>query len=178
MPTIQDQLSITRQTLMWVQPDNAAMFQEQEFPCWFVVDKDAPGAYYGFPIVDGVDARNPIGFKLAYHYPGSQTDPDQVDRTILPSDSAPLLDFLDKYIPKAKGQVLDIKTCLYCNSKDEHFVIDNLNGAEESVCYARGFSGHGFKFVSVIGEIMADLAIKGFTTLPIEFLSANRFLRS
>jgi sarcosine oxidase len=178
MPTIQDQLSITRQTLMWVQPGNAAMFQEQEFPCWFVVDKDAPGAYYGFPIVHGVDTRNPIGLKLAYHYPGSQTDPDQVDRTILPSDSTPLLDFLDKYIPKAKGQVLDIRTCLYSNSKDEHFVIDNLNGAEESVCFARGFSGHGFKFVSVIGEIMADLAINGFTTLPIEFLSAKRFLRS
>jgi sarcosine oxidase len=175
MPSIQDQLSITRQTLMWVQPDNAEMFQEPEFPCWLVVDKDAPGAYYGFPIVDGVDARNPIGFKFAYHYPGCQTDPDQVDRTILPSDSAPLLDFLDKYIPKVKGQVLDIKTCLYSNSRDEHFVIDNLKGAEENVCYARGFSGHGFKFVSVIGEIMADLAIKGSTSLPIEFLSAKRF---
>ena len=160
---------------MWVQPDNAEMFQEPEFPCWLVVDKDAPGAYYGFPIVHGVDTRNPIGFKLAYHYPGSQTDPDQVDRTILPSDSAPLLDFLDKYIPKVKGQVLNIKTCLYSNSRDEHFVIDNLKGAEESVCYARGFSGHGFKFVSVIGEIMADLATKGSTSLPIEFLSAKRF---
>lgn len=175
MPSIEDHLKITRQTMMWVQPKDELEFREQQFPCWLVVDEDSPGAYYGFPILDGEDSRNPIGFKLAYHYPGSDADPDQVDRTITTSDSAALLNFLDRYMPKAKGHLLDIKTCLYSNSQDEHFVIDNLKGAEENVCYARGFSGHGFKFVSVVGEIMADLATKGVTSFPIEFLSAKRF---
>jgi sarcosine oxidase len=175
MPFIQDQLTITRQTMMWVQPNNEQAFQEHHFPCWFVVDEAMPGAYYGFPIMDGEDARNPIGFKLAYHYPGNHTDPDCVDINITHSDTGPLLEFIDKYIPDAKGQVLGIKTCLYSNSQDEHFVMDNLAGMEDKVCYARGFSGHGFKFVSVVGEIMADLAIKGTTSHPIAFLSAKRF---
>jgi sarcosine oxidase len=175
MPTIKDQLKITRQTLIWIEPEESALFQSSNFPCWFVVDKDKPGAYYGFPIADIADSKNPNGFKFAYHYPGEETDPDQVNRTISEQDEEPLLQFIDTYIPKAKGQVLGVKTCLYSNSVDEHFVIDCLKGTDGRVCFARGFSGHGFKFVSVVGEIMSDLALKGTTSLPIGFLRADRF---
>ena len=175
MPTINDELKITRQTLMWIQPDEANSFKTPVFPCWFVVDKEKPGAYYGFPIAEIHDTKNPVGFKFAYHYPGAETDPDDVDRSISEIDKEPLLGFIDRYIPKAKGQVLGVKTCLYSNSRDENFVIDCLKETEGRVCFARGFSGHGFKFVSVVGEIMADLALKGATTLPIGFLRADRF---
>lgn len=175
MPEIKDRLKITRQTLMWLQPEESISFQSTTFPCWFVVDRDKPGAYYGFPIANIADSKNPNGFKFAYHYPGDENDPDEVDRKITEQDREPLLRFIDTYIPKAKGQVLDVKTCLYSNSVDEHFVIDCLKGTDGRVCFARGFSGHGFKFVSVIGEIMADLALKGTTSLPIGFLRANRF---
>ncbi|MEY3436081.1 MAG: hypothetical protein RL335_537, partial [Bacteroidota bacterium] len=65
--------------------------------------------------------------------------------------------------------------CLYSNTPDEHFVIDNMPGMEEHVCFAWGFSGHGFKFVSVVGEILADLAVEGVTPQPIGFLNAQRF---
>ena len=172
---IKDQLTITRQTLMWIQPNATDSFKSPGFPCWFMVDKNQPGAYYGFPIANIEDTKNPIGFKFAYHYPGKETDPDHVDRQISEEDKKPLLDFIDQYIPKAKGQVLGVKTCLYSNSRDEHFVIDILPDTKGRICFARGFSGHGFKFVSVIGEIMADLAIHGKSGLPIEFLRANRF---
>ncbi len=175
IPSINDELKITRQTLMWIKPDEANSFKTPKFPCWFLVDKEKSGAYYGFPIAEINDTKNPIGFKFAYHYPGAETDPDDVDRNITEADKEPLLGFIEKYIPKAKGQVLDVKTCLYSNSKDENFVIDCLRGTEGRVCFARGFSGHGFKFVSVVGEIMADLALKGTTTLPIGFLRADRF---
>ncbi|MFM1970158.1 MAG: hypothetical protein RL152_1535, partial [Bacteroidota bacterium] len=175
MPAIKDQLKITRQTLMWLQPEESSFFQSSSFPCWFVVDRDKHGAYYGFPIADIGDEKNPNGFKFAYHYPGKETDPDEVDRIISSEDTEPLLDFIDTYIPKAKGQVLGVKTCLYSNSIDEHFVIDCLKDTDGRVCFARGFSGHGFKFVSVVGEIMADLAMKGTTSLPIGFLRADRF---
>ncbi|MDX1471352.1 MAG: hypothetical protein R3213_07630, partial [Flavobacteriaceae bacterium] len=58
---------------------------------------------------------------------------------------------------------------------DENFIVDYLPGFDKDVAIAVGFSGHGFKFVSAIGEIMADLAVKGNTAQPIEFLNANRF---
>lgn len=67
------------------------------------------------------------------------------------------------------------KICLYANTPEENFIIDKLPGYEENVVVACGFSGHGFKFVSVVGEILADLATTGKTKHPIEFLKAKQF---
>jgi sarcosine oxidase len=66
---------------------------------------------------------------------------------------------------------------LYANSPDENFIIDKLPGYEENVTIACGFSGHGFKFISVVGEILADMATEGTTKQPISFLSAKRFVQ-
>jgi sarcosine oxidase len=63
---------------------------------------------------------------------------------------------------------------MYTNTPDENFILDFVPGYQD-VLVAIGFSGHGFKFASVVGEIMTDLAMKGSTELPIEFLSAKRF---
>ena len=73
------------------------------------------------------------------------------------------------------GAHLASKVCLYTLTPDEHFVIDLLPGSDGRVAVAAGFSGHGFKFTPVVGEILADLALTGRTTLPIGFLSAGRF---
>ena len=64
---------------------------------------------------------------------------------------------------------------MYTNSPDENFILDFLPGYDEDVMIATGFSGHGFKFASVIGEIMSDLAIRGKTEMPIDFLKVKRF---
>jgi glycine/D-amino acid oxidase-like deaminating enzyme len=128
------------------------------------------GVYYGFPIT----SSHPGALKLAYHWPGSTTDPDEVNRLVNASDVADLEDFLKTFLPAGYGELESSKVCLYSNSPDEHFVIDNLPGMEEKVCVAWGFSGHGFKFVPVVGEILADLAMYHRTELPIQFLSANR----
>ena len=82
---------------------------------------------------------------------------------------------LDKYLPGTFDGLLHSKVCLYANSPDENFIIDHLPGYDETVSVACGFSGHGFKFVSVVGEMLADLSLDGKTDLPIGFLSAKRF---
>jgi sarcosine oxidase len=64
---------------------------------------------------------------------------------------------------------------MYTNTPDENFILDFVPGYEKEVVVATGFSGHGFKFASVVGEIMADLAMKGSTRQPIGFLNAQRF---
>jgi glycine/D-amino acid oxidase-like deaminating enzyme len=66
---------------------------------------------------------------------------------------------------------------MYTNTPDENFILDFLHGYDKDVMIATGFSGHGFKFASVVGEIMCDLAINGKTELPINFLSINRFIK-
>ena len=71
-----------------------------------------------------------------------------------------------------------MRTCLYTNSPDSHFIVDQLPNTPPwhgRVTVACGFSGHGFKFASVIGQILADLATTGKTNLPIEFLGLSRF---
>ena len=116
-----------------------------------------------------------MGLKLALHKHVVEVDPDNVDRAIQRADEEILTQMLMKYIPDAAGNILTLKSCLYTNSEDENFIIDHLPGYDNKVTIASGFSGHGFKFASVIGEILADLAIKGQTDLPIEFLRLSRF---
>jgi SAM-dependent methyltransferase len=67
-----------------------------------------------------------------------------------------------------------LKVCIFTNSPDEHFIIDRLPDAPQVSLFA-GESGHGYKFASVIGEILADLAIDGETRHDIGFLRLDRF---
>ena len=66
-----------------------------------------------------------------------------------------------------------MKTCLFTNSPDEHFILDRLPN-EPQVGVAAGFSGHGFKFYSVVGEIMAELIIDATTRLDISMFRLDR----
>lgn len=171
---IENHLTITKQLLAWVNVPKES-FDSKHFPCWFIMDEDKPGAYYGFPLVEK-DAFNQIeGMKLAYHYPGAITDPDAIDRNIDKNELDDIMGVVSRYF-QLEPKIISSKICLYSNTPDEHFVIDNMPGMEDKVCFAWGFSGHGFKFVSVVGEILADLAIQGTTSMPIGFLNANRFM--
>jgi sarcosine oxidase len=83
-----------------------------------------------------------------------------VDRDFHPEDEAILREAIRRYFPAADGPTLAMKTCLFTNSPDEHFILD-VHPEWPQVSIAAGFSGHGFKFAPVIGEIMADLALEG-----------------
>jgi len=135
-------------------------------PIFIVARQD--GRVYGFPYVPGE------GIKIAFYRSFRQTDPDDVDRDVTPEEVAPIRAFLDGLIPGAAATYLRSKVCLYTLTPDEHFVI-GLHPAHANVVIAGGFSGHGFKFCSVVGEIVADLALEGRTRHPIGFLSPDRF---
>ena len=76
--------------------------------------------------------------------------------------------------PDAAGVAIDGAACMYTNTPDGQFVIDQ-HPAYESVFFGSGFSGHGFKFAPVIGAVLADLAETGSTRLPVDFLRLKRF---
>jgi sarcosine oxidase len=125
--------------------------------------------FYGFPM-----AADNAGFKSALHRPGTPTDPDTINRDPQPGDEGTFRPLLAKYIPEANGPLLSLRICMYTNSPDGHFIIDR-HPTRPRLTVACGFSGHGFKFASVIGEALADLAMKGKTELPIDFLGFSRF---
>ena len=172
---VADKIKVTRQCIAWIKTKNDDQFERNRFPCWMFGDDDKGGCYYGFPLLDTKKFGEPAGLKLAHHFPYQITDPDNVNRQTTEADLENVKYCLDKYLPGVFESVLSTKICLYANSPDENFIIDQLPGFEENVSIACGFSGHGFKFASVIGEILADLAIDGKTSLPIQFLSAKRF---
>lgn len=162
------ELIVTRQVLGWVWPKNPAPFALGRLPIW-MIDRLDGSVYYGFPMM----TLGP-GLKVALHQPMQPTDPDHVERRVLPGDEASFRDCLRRFLPGADGPVLAQRTCLYTNSPDGHFILDR-HPQHERVLIAAGFSGHGFKFASVVGEALTELAITGKTPLPIEFLGLSRF---
>ncbi|HJP70561.1 MAG TPA: N-methyl-L-tryptophan oxidase [Candidatus Limnocylindria bacterium] len=156
-----------RQVLAWLQPKRPELFAADRFPV-FLVDVDE-GSYYGFPVHDVP------GFKFGwYHHFREPIDPDDPDRSARPDDEAALRGFAERYFPDGAGPTVMLKACIFTNSPDEHFIVDVLPGAPQ-VSVAAGFSGHGYKFCSVIGEIMADLALDGATRHDISLFSLGRF---
>ena len=97
---------------------------------------------------------------------GPECDPDRVDRTVRPEEIEQIRQATVR-LNKLTGAPLRTATCLYTNTPDEHFVI-GLHPEYLQVSLAAGFSGHGFKFASVIGEVMSDLAINQSTEHPID----------
>ncbi|HSJ76199.1 MAG TPA: N-methyl-L-tryptophan oxidase [Gemmatimonadales bacterium] len=156
-----------RQVLAWLQPLRPERFTPDVFPVFYIELEE--GRYYGFP------SFLVPGFKFGrYHHRGEQVDPDRMNREPDPEDERLLRAFAERYFPDAAGPTLMLKTCLFTNSPDEHFILDRHPNHPE-VMLAAGFSGHGYKFCSVVGEIMADLAEKGETRHDIGFLGLKRF---
>ncbi len=168
-------LKVTRQIIVWVQPDDPASFTPDKFPCWLLSGETTSGAWYGFPYLSGAAFPGPEGLKFALHYPGDETDPDKVKREVTAEEIKTIVDEAKQYFIPAGGKVTAVKTCLYTNTWDEHFIIDQLPGYENDITIACGFSGHGFKFASVVGEILADLSTTEKTEWPIAFLGLSRF---
>jgi sarcosine oxidase len=174
VPALATQLKVTRQTLAWISPKNPDPFSLGNFPCWFIEDPEL-GMYYGFPILPYEQFGGPIGLKIASHRPGEKVDPNNVDRRILRSEGDNLKKILSKYLPGAGNEIITFKSCLYTYSPDENFIIDILPDTHNRVVVAAGFSGHGFKFVPVVGKVLADLGMNTDPSLNIEFLRLGRF---
>jgi sarcosine oxidase len=161
-------LIITRQVLGWVKPADTEPFALGKFPVWASENPDGT-LLYGFPIQPGETT-----LKVAWHGPGTPTDPDTVSRQTSAADAATFLPALPHLLPDAVGPVQEMRVCMYTNSPDHHFILDR-HPRDPRITVACGFSGHGFKFASVIGELLARTAIHGHMPPEADFLSISRF---
>ncbi len=167
VPMLHDLAVPERQVLVWLQPLRPELFAPEAFPV-FLLDVEE-GSFYGFPVHDVP------GFKFGrFHHLRQPIDPDDPDRSAGPDDEGLLRSFAQRYFPDGAGPTLMLKACMFVNSPDEHFIIDTLPETP-SVSVAAGFSGHGYKFCSVVGEILADLAMHGSTRHDIGLFRLNRF---
>ncbi|WP_307793702.1 N-methyl-L-tryptophan oxidase [Actinotalea soli] len=169
-------LRVERQIFCWFTPDFTAQlpyeaYTDAEHPV-YVESTDGNGTMYGFPMIDGPAG----GLKLAYFRNGVETTAETVDRTVRPEEVEEVRARALQLFPQLTGPVVDARTCLYTTTPDEHFVL-GPHPLHPQVAIACGFSGHGFKFVPVVGEILADLAVLGRTDHEIGLFDPTRFAR-
>jgi sarcosine oxidase len=156
-----------RQVLAWLQPTRPEHFTPERFPVFNLLVPE--GRYYGFPVY-GIP-----GFKFGrYHHLEEFVDPEEIEREPTLRDEQALRDLAERYFPDGAGPTMTLKACMFTNTPDHHFIID-LHPAYPQVSFTSPCSGHGFKFASVIGEIMADLAERGETRHNIELFRLDRF---
>jgi monomeric sarcosine oxidase len=174
-------LQVLRRVLLWTDPGPTRALLAA-LPVWAACLPDA--FFYGFPW----NAEGPAGFKLACHTAvnvpsvlgleglDAPTTPELVRREITEADRRPLLAFLRRYLPGAVGPVVAQSVCLYTTTPSWDFLVDRV--VDRPWIVAGGFSGHGFKFAPVIGELVADLAERGESRwqLPSFRLDAHRAL--
>ncbi len=156
-------LRVTKEQVTYFATPHLAEFQPDRFPVWIWMDDPC---FYGFP------AFGEAGTKAGQDAGGLETDADT--RSFEPDEAAlaRTVAFLAKYIPKALGPIIYTKTCLYTLTPDRDFVIDTLRG-HPGVTVGIG-GGHGYKFASVIGRMLSELAIDGTTPRDIEPFRIDR----
>lgn len=162
-------LEVERQLQVWLRPQGGtAAFAPDRQPIYVWEARDGMQAY-GFPALLGDE-----GVKAAFFRRGAITDPDELDRSVRPGEVEALAEFLAPRIPALAGPAVHAAACMYTLTPDHHFAV-GVHPEHERVVVGAGFSGHGFKFVPVIGEILADLALDGATARPIELFDLTRF---
>ncbi|HTS89713.1 MAG TPA: N-methyl-L-tryptophan oxidase [Gemmatimonadales bacterium] len=160
-------LSIERQAMFWFEPKaRAERFGTEQLPV-FIWEWERGRFFYGIP-----DAGD--GFKVAGHHEGRVVSPDQVERQVSDEEVDEMRRLLRRTIPLADGRLRDAATCLYTNTPDQHFAL-GPHPEDPRVVVASPCSGHGFKFASALGEILADLAMQAEPSFDITPFRLDRF---
>lgn len=160
-------ITVERQVMYWLDPiGGVSNFEDQPV----FIHENASGTHiYGLPAIDGPSG----GVKVAFARNGIACTPDTIDRVVHEREISQITARVAELLPTLAGGCLHAATCMYSNTPDRHFVIGRHPRCED-VIMACGFSGHGFKFVPVIGEILADLAIDRATDHAIALFDPQR----
>ncbi|MFS0837463.1 N-methyl-L-tryptophan oxidase [Paenibacillus sp. 1P03SA] len=166
-PFVKLPVRAVRKAVGWFQPKRP-LFDAGRFPGFTIGGGE--GGYYGFPDIGGA------GVKIGRHDTGVEWTAGEALEPFgrYEEDEGDLRRALEAYMPQAAGRLNRGAVCKYELSPDEQFIIDR-HPAYPSVLLAGGFSGHGFKFSSVVGEILADLTLYGRTPFDIGPFALTRF---
>jgi sarcosine oxidase len=156
-------LTITQEQVTYFASPDLRTFAPGRFPIWIWMDDPS---FYGFPVY------GEAGVKVGQDVGGQEVTPETRSFDPDPAALARVQTFLKRYIPGAVGPVLYTKTCLYTLTPDRDFVIDAL--PQQPDCLVTIGAGHAFKFASLIGKILSELAIDGKTSSDISPFKINR----
>lgn len=160
---IQLPLTVTQEQVAYFVPNDLNEFRPDRFPIWIWMDEPS---FYGFPVFgeSAVKAGQDVGGKeVTADTRTFDLDLDAFER---------LQKFMKKVLPGAMNRLLYTKSCLYTLTPDRDFVIDAL--PQNPNCFVAIGAGHAFKFASVIGKVLSELAMKGTTESNIDLFRLDR----
>jgi glycine/D-amino acid oxidase-like deaminating enzyme len=159
------QLTVRRAPQFWFS-GNASHHEASGMPCFAFARR---GLFvYGFPHIDG------WGVKVASHSASEPVvDLLSRDTTYSEREIAPVLSTIEAFIPGLSPTPIRSHICKYTLTKDENFLIGK-HPQHDNVVLAGGGSGHAFKFLPVIGEIVSQIALNHTSTLDADFLKFRR----
>lgn len=155
-------LTVTQEQVTYVASPRLADFAPERFPVWIWMTDPC---YYGFPVYGAAGVK--IGLDRF-----EEVTPDTRRFQPDPVNERQVRAFLARHIPGAAGPVLSTKTCLLTLTPDRDFVIDRVPGHE--TCFVAVGAGHAFKFASVIGRTLSELALDGGTRRDISPFRIDR----
>jgi sarcosine oxidase len=165
VPELPLPLTIERQVQFWFEPKHSpALFHPERCPI-HLWQFDQRRFFYGFPdLGDGV--------KVACHHRGESTSPEEIRREVATDEVEGMREVVRRFLPAGDGPLRSAVVCMYTNTPDEHFWIDRHPGYP-GVLIASPCSGHGFKFSSVIGEILSNLVIRGKSAFDLTLFGSR-----
>ena len=160
-------LHVERRVLFWFEPRSPHHFTNTPIYIW-EVKPDVN--FYGFPKQSGA----PFGVKVASHSTDQSpvTTPSTIDRVVRPAEIEHTRSLIAERLPDLNGKLVETATCMYTATPNGHFLI-SPHPRHASVLCVSPCSGHGFKFASVIGEIVSQLTIQGKTSHDISLFALD-----
>ncbi|MEB3210867.1 MAG: N-methyl-L-tryptophan oxidase, partial [Leptolyngbyaceae bacterium] len=157
--------------LGFYQPKTPALFKPGTMPVFFAhMNGDYGEMPYGIPHED-----DSIGYKITTFYGWNTVEhPSEIDYTPSEEWTERIRGFAQQYIPDAAGPLVSTRRCLYTMTPDKHFIVDSHPQYPQLVIGA-GFSGHGFKFTTLMGKMLSDIAMDGSTRHDTSLFKLSRF---
>ncbi len=159
-------LIVYRVVMTWFRPDSPASFAPNRFPIF--LRERGTLEWDGFPCMDGETVKVLATTKIPVD------DPSQLDRDIRREDLEKPEYVVREFLRGVDPTAIRAQACMLTFTPDEHFIV-GPSPRHGNVVVLGGFSGHGYKFAPLMGEIAADLVTEGRTSHPIELFRPARF---
>jgi sarcosine oxidase len=170
VPDLELPLEIERQLFHWFEPSSHSEWYDARHSPISLIEYEDDRFFATFPDVGH-------GVKAGVHHEGDVIDIDAPRAPASVEEGIEMQALLARYLPEAAGRILDRATCVYTNTPDHDFLLDR-HPAHANVIIASPCSGHGFKFSSAIGEILADMITKGGTSFDLTPFAISRLQRA
>lgn len=159
-------LEVERQTMFWFEPRERGAWRAETRPV-FIWEWEREQLFYGIP-------DQGRGVKVARHHEGEAGAPGETEQPVRPEDEAAVTDLVRRFLPTLTDRSSAGAVCHYTNTADRHFVI-GPHPADARIILASACSGHGFKFASALGEVLADLVTEAKSGYNLSPFLPDRF---